>query len=215
MIVSFEHRFLFIKGIKVASTSIEAFLSDAVEEGAIVTRGSTFSGHRPRNYISDKGLGEFTNHMSAAEARRLLGPQRFDSMRRLAVVRDPFEKVRSFFFMMRGRGYAEYPLRQAIDDCSSEADRLSDGDGRLLATDIVRYEDLDSGLSRFFSEVGLPFPGKLPHREKSWHRERHGHAPAIFSAEDAAAIRKKFDFEFSTYSAMRWPEPVDPMSGRA
>ena len=83
MIVSHEHRFIFVKTRKTAGTSIEVFLSKFAGDDAIVTPTiPAVEGHQPRNYnptrlamISRLHLGrEYWNHMPARKIRARLGP---------------------------------------------------------------------------------------------------------------------------------------------
>ncbi len=51
MIISHEHRFIFVKTRKTAGTSVEVFLADHVEPGAIVTPvRPPVEGHVARNH---------------------------------------------------------------------------------------------------------------------------------------------------------------------
>lgn len=74
MIISLKHNFIFIKGIKVAGTSIESFLSNILEPSAIIAPlPSEFKGHYARNFTSPEGKVLFNDHMPATAIRSVIG----------------------------------------------------------------------------------------------------------------------------------------------
>lgn len=101
MLISHPCRFIFIKTVKTAGTSVEAFFEPlCTPPGHVVqhhttTRISDFGvvGRRgPGSSESDHG---FTNHMEATAIRDLFLD--FDQYRRFTVVRDPYDRTISWF----------------------------------------------------------------------------------------------------------------------
>ena len=101
MLISHPYRFVFIKTVKTAGTSVEAFLEPfCCPPGHVVQ-------HWTPTLISDYGVvGQrwpqndrdnlgYYNHMPAAEIRTRC-PQ-FDDYTRLTVVRDPYDRAISYF----------------------------------------------------------------------------------------------------------------------
>ena len=129
MIISHEHRFIFIKTQKTAGTSIEVMLSDLVEEGAVVTPvNPPVAGHRARNFartgrsvidvpasvrgglrrvrravtnVPDRPQTAFYNHIPATRVLELVGSKMWDSYRTVTVERNPWDKVASAYFWHR------------------------------------------------------------------------------------------------------------------
>ena len=200
MILLRKHRLLFIKGVKVAGTSIEVFLSRHASADDIVTPIFPHSPeHEPRNYLGTDGAPAFYNHMGAAAVRSLIGDKDFLGLRRFGVVRNPFEKVRSHFAMQYVRTGGNYDVDAAITDLGSEVERYCDARGECLLTDVIRYERLDEGLKRLFDEVGLPFD-RLSIREKGEYR-RQCPVEAAFDRAQVKRIAEKFSWEFEHYYA--------------
>ena len=211
MILLRNHRLLFIKGAKVAGTSIEVFLSGFATAGDIVTPISPPSPlHQPRNHLAADGSPLFYNHIDAATVKSLLGDDYFLGLRRFGVVRDPFEKVKSTFAMQYVLHGGAYDVDSAINDTWSEADKYCDASGNCLLTDVLRYEDLDEELRRFFSSVGIPFD-RLSAREKDDFRKRSA-VQAQFDERQRAAILEKFSWEFRNFYPDEPPRAVKPAS---
>lgn len=209
MIVSLAHGFVFVKGVKVGGSSVEIFLSRVLGEEAIVAPANlAHAGFRARNYAS--GERQLYNHATANEARAFLGPACFETLRRVLIVRNPFEKVRSYFYFKVAQGRDDYTVDEAIATCSSEAVRALDETGHSLLTDVLFYERLDQDLSRFFTTVGVPFGGRLEVFEKSWQRKRFGHIPVSFTSVQTEAIQARFAFEFGCYAEAGIAVSPDP-----
>lgn len=136
MIVSHQHRFIFLKTKKTAGTSVEVFLSGIAGPDAIVTpEYPKEPGHVPRNYrggwnynflpamLADPGLpGSFLrhprgrlglyrhywNHMPAWLARAKLGEEIWDGYFKFCFERNPWDKVISlYWWYMRDNGWFE------------------------------------------------------------------------------------------------------------
>jgi hypothetical protein len=198
MILLRNHRLLFIKGAKVAGTSIEVFLSGLAGADDIVTPISPPSPlHQPRNHLAANGSPRFYNHIDAPTVKSLLGDEYFLGLRRFGVVRDPFEKVKSTFAMQYVLNNGAYDVDAAIADTWSEADKYCDARGESLLTDVLRYEDLDRELRRFFESMGIPFES-LAAREKDDFKKRSG-VEAQFDERQRAAILEKFSWEFRNF----------------
>ena len=193
---------LFVKGVKVAGTSIEVFLAKRAGRDDVVTPISPPNPlHVARNHVGTDGKPRFHNHMTAREIRSALGAGEFARLRRVGVVRDPFEKVRSMFAMEYVRHDGKYDVDRAIAETPSEAERYCDADGTLLLTDVIRYEDLEGGLKRVFDSVGIDFE-RLDIREKSEYRARCP-VEAQFDAAQREKILRKFAWEIDNF----YPQP--------
>lgn len=93
MIFSKDHNFLFIKNMKVGSTSMEVELSKILPDSAIVTLINPFNKeHRPRN------MGKFVNHTTYLEASQSLD---LSDVKSYTIVRHPYEMVLSDFFFRK------------------------------------------------------------------------------------------------------------------
>jgi hypothetical protein len=233
MIVSHEHRFIFVKTHKTASTSVEVLLSPLAGPDAVVTPIlESAPGHEPRNWrrafnpipelrarpdLARSTLAQarrrtaFYNHIPAWRARRRLGA-RWDRYHTFTIERDPWDKVTSYYFW-RTRDQTPRP---SLDDWLTEAlqsrQPLSDWglytEGDRFAVDHVgRYEDLAGELGRLFDQLGLDASAPLP-SFKSHHRERR---TLDFSPRAVDLVHEHFAREFEAFGyPLTPPEPGRP-----
>lgn len=200
MVLLRNHGLLFIKGAKVAGTSIEVFLSGHACANDIVTPISPASPlHEPRNYLGPDGSPRFYNHIDAETVMSLLGADYFLGLRRFGVVRNPFEKVRSTFAMHYVLTGGKYDVDAAIADTWSEVEKYCGAQGDCLLTDVIKYERLDEELKRLFAGVGIAFD-RLSIREKNEYKQRCP-VEATFDNGQYERIVEKFSWEFANFYA--------------
>lgn len=125
MIISHEHRFIFLKTRKTASTSIEIALSEFCGPQDVITpisKDDEDIRHRlgfigPRNYrkpLLQRRRGDwlymllyrdldaipalrFYNHITAAEVRALVPPEVWESYFKFSIERNPWDKALSYY----------------------------------------------------------------------------------------------------------------------
>ena len=103
MIISHKYRFIFIKTIKTAGTSIEAYLSPFCGPDDVLTPVMpVVEGHQPRNF------GDFYNHFSAWGIRRAIDAETWNSYFKFCVERNPWDKTVSDFCMSNQRAAGQY-----------------------------------------------------------------------------------------------------------
>ena len=112
MIVSHEHRFIFVKTRKTAGTSLEVFLEPLCGERDVVTpvspkyQDEETRRHRPRN---DAG---FRNHATAESIRRIVGDTVWNEYFKFTIERSPWDKMVSMYWW---RKY-QYRLEDSFAD---------------------------------------------------------------------------------------------------
>lgn len=198
MIVSHEHRFIFLKTAKTAGTSIEIALSgfcgprDVITEiedsDETIRRGLGLRG--PQNFrlpyskfetmdwlrfVGRRARPQFFNHIPAAAARHLLGDETWTTYFKFAVERNPFDKVVSaYFYINRSRPRPWPPLSEWV--CSDPGAYVRGFDiyaiaGHVAVDRVLRYEHLGPGLGEVAHRLGLP-PIELPDAKRGFRTDR-------------------------------------------
>lgn len=190
-IVSFQHKFIFIKTAKTAGSSLEVHLAAQCGPDDIVTPIKPPNpDHHPRNFM--RPAGEFTNHMPAREIQRM-EPEAFAESFKFCFERHPIDKCLSHFAMLlnspvhqRGshpKSWEEYLSKGKFP---MNARKYTDRDGNLMVDRIFRYEELDAALKELESIVGVTF-GPLLAQEKTGFR--HG-VPTVAEVQARPDERK-------------------------
>lgn len=174
MIVSFQHKFVFIKTQKTAGSSIEASLNKFLGPDDIATPiFPTVSGHVAQNFEFN-GV-RVRNHGTALEAIALLQSRGFksDDFHFWSVEREPLDKCLSHYSMMRFSPdhakfrisrprtlLSQYPIlnwttyvlrgKFPVDDL-----RLLDANGNKQVDTILRYERLATDLPVLLGRLGV------------------------------------------------------------
>lgn len=199
MIISHRHRFIFLKTLKTAGTSIEAYLSSVCGDGDIVTPfGKPVQTHTPRNFDG------FYNHMPAEEVRMKIGEDIWNDYFKFCVVRNPWDKVISHYSMVRNSpnhrvdNNADLTLDDYLQaglyniDYPIYTDSVT---GTILVDQIARYETLNTDLQRIFDFLGIPFNGVLSIRAKSEFRTDRRHYREILTETQAEQISRIYSHE--------------------
>jgi hypothetical protein len=196
MIISHKYKFIFIKTIKTAGTSIEVFLSQCCGDDDVLTPVVPHvEPHVARNHkgywnpipqmLVYRGRSrlavlrrflkrkKFFNHMPAKAVRATVPSSTWNNYFKFCVERNPWDKVMSGHHMEkdfpRGLKTMDEYLRKGRFPINYPL--YMDNDGRLIVDEIIRYESLMEGLGRVFGRLGIPFNGALGINAKSEHQK--------------------------------------------
>lgn len=215
MVISHEHRFIFIKTRKTAGTSIEVFLSGVCGEGdVLLPLRPPEAGHRPRNYDEDcfRSNFGFRNHMPARRVRQLVPAEVWKGYFKFCVERNPWDKCLSHYHWIRSR--YDSAREMTLDEyCSVYHTRVpedgqdmpvdfacyTDTDGKFLVDRVLRYESLDQELAQVCEQLNVPFNGSLRPRAKGDYRRDRRHYSQVLSDVQAHNIRQAFEREIDAF----------------
>ena len=197
MIISHKFRFIFIKTMKTAGTSIEVYLSPHCGDGDILTPISPpVDEHRPRNY------GRYYNHFSAWGVRETVAPEIWANYFKFCVERNPWDKTISDYAMLQHRSRTEFTFEQYLESgryCKSWA-LYTDADEKTLLVDrVLRYEMLNEELGEVFECQGVPWSGRLEIFAKAGYRMEKKHYRDWYTESQKNQIAEAFADEISEF----------------
>lgn len=220
VIVSHEHRFIFLKTRKTAGTSVEISLSRICGPEDIITPiteadellRTTSGGRPPQHYTAPPLEIEGRAHLPARAVRRIVGTEVWESYFKFAIERNPWDAVVSLYFWRYRDDPAPAPFEDFVK--SDEVTRWADKNARIyrlqgkVAVDrLCRFESLGTDLEGIWSTLGLPGAPELP-RAKGAYRPREARYPTMYTPETAervadifAAMTAEFGYEFDPPAA--------------
>jgi hypothetical protein len=201
MIVSHQHRLIFIKTQKTAGTSIEVMLSTVCGPNDTVTPiVPHVPPHRPRNH---KG---FFNHMTAEHVRCLVDPEHWRSYTKFCVERNPWDKALSHFFMLKNSLSHGKRSDLTLDRYLAEGHEVlnwpqyMDPAGQTVIVDrVLRYERLDEELGEVLTSCGISYPGHLTVRAKAGYRTDRRPYREIFTPAQADLVARAYAKEIALH----------------
>lgn len=225
MIISHKHKFIFIKTVKTAGTSLEIFLSRHCGPGDVLTPFfSPIEGHQPRNHegtgnpvaeILRVALGprsawrcllaqpgRFFNHMPAWLVRLRVPPAVWNSYFKFCVERNPWDKVLSHYHMHAYRQGSDLSLDQyfARGKFPINYPRYTDPSGsRIIVDRVIRYENLIDELTEIFTRLNVPFEGDLGVRAKGRFRTDRTPYQSVFSLKQRQIVERIFAREIQLH----------------
>lgn len=194
MIISHKHKFIFIKTVKTAGTSLEVFLSQQCGPQDLVTPIIPHvEPHLARNHEG------YYNHIPAFQIRHKIAPQIWRSYFKFCVERNPWDKTLSYYHMVNHRsenGVAfndylatkQFPLNYPWYTEPGNPNKI-------IVDRIIRYENLIPELHSVFQDLGIAFNGSLGVNAKSEHRTDRRPYQEIYTPGQAKLVRTVFQQE--------------------
>lgn len=217
MIISHRHRFIFVKTVKTAGTSIEIFLSQHCGAKDVVTPiDPPVAGHEPRNYTGFvnplPGIikrptrvfraaahmfsqRKFYNHMPAILVQKRVAARIWKSYFKFCVERNPWDKTLSHYYMQKARHGEPLSLDEYLErgNLPINYPRYTDAMGKRIIVDrVLRYENLNAELAQVFAELGIPFGDGLGIHAKADYRKDRTPYQAVFNEQQRSIIEKAF-----------------------
>ena len=234
MLISHRKKFIFTKTSKTASTSVESYF----EQYCMPEGQWTFS-HAREEYAGKEGIIGYRggnrgkqiwhNHMPAAKIRDRIGSSLWNSYFKFTVVRNPFDKLISGFYMQEKRikNYTTADkLRVIASKLSGKAHSrdyiagtspierfrswIRNGgsmldrnkyliDGEICIDYFIRYEDLENGIKHVCDKLEVDFEPENIPRLKSGIRNKQFSVNEFYDPETIDIVSKLYAFELDYF----------------
>jgi len=164
VLISHIYRFIYIKNVKVASSSVESFFGqfciDPVKKAEY-----TFSDGGPLEESKYGNIdtlvtapkGPWYPHMAATQIKTLIGDEMFNSYFKFCVIRNPWDLVVSMFYFFRPRlDFKTYCKTSFKFTGDSGNLRRTSIDGKQICDFYIRYERLKEDILAVCEKLGIP-----------------------------------------------------------
>ena len=203
MIISREYRFIYIKTMKTAGSTLAAAFRGAAGEGVL---RAPRDGDDHATPLDNEKLDQLGQHAFLRKTYKVFGPE-ISAFRVVTSERNPFDKLVSAYFF-RGKRL-EY-LSADTDYRADFANRLRAGEydrimspkyytlsGKILADHVIRYEHLHEDFAEVVRDLGLPAGSVVSHTLKTDTR------PDLYRG--AKGVQRLFDDELVALVQARFP----------
>ena len=222
MLVSHSHRFIFIKPYKVGGTlgrDVPATrlrnppVSPSLTAPTCGCRPKASSARGPVS--SPRPPPEFYNHMTAQDIRAALPDPVWSGYRKISVVRNPFARYLSGYFMhhFRTDRAAEFSLdavRAGLADYVTAARDWGDRDylriaGQPVVDEVLRFETLAADAARIARLLSYDPPAPLRHAKKVSDARALTPLPDFYTPAAIAAVIAREAWYFDRFDYPRDP----------
>jgi hypothetical protein len=226
MIISHEHKFIFIKTQKCAGTSIELALSqicgpDDVITGVPKEDEKLRIGRGPQNFeipAARRPLGwqlrqltgrkraagtVFFAHMGAKAVRNAMDPALFDAYKKITVVRNPWDREVSLYHWAMRKKSKPVPFDDFVKRWNWRPERktfdLYSIDGTIVAAAVLRYENLQDDFIAFVRTLGVEQIPEMPCAKGQYRPKASRNYKELYNDETKAIVQKRYRREIEAF----------------
>jgi hypothetical protein len=215
VLISHVCKFIYLKTLKTGGTSVEIYFEPFCVDPA--KREGDSHGRDPETsdwgVVGSRGYSDETwyNHMAASRIRELAGETVWRDYFKFCVVRNPFDKVVSYFW----HDIAP-PVRDHLKNVDFSAVRDTFGrwvefrrlprdrgiyciEGEVAVDRFLRYERLQQDLEEVCRRLTIPWQPARLGRFKSDTRLRHENFHEYYTEASAAVVREEFGWELNYF----------------
>jgi len=223
MIISHKYKFIFIKTMKTASSSIELnFAKNLMAPSDVLSKMEEGENLEQNNrgwfnplpelldgsYTPYKTAFQFYHkfkfgpHQSARVIQHRVPKRIWNSYFKFTVERNPYDKMASMYFMNWGKDGVDRRGR-SFEDWVKRGENLPINyplytwKNQVIVDRVLKYENLEDELSALYSQLGIPFRG-LNERAKGGYRQGQ-HYRDVHTAHTRAFTESKFNLELSLF----------------
>lgn len=209
-LICHSKKFIFLKTRKTGGTTLEMALQGYCAPGREVEERTGYV-ETPEGVIGSRAYdgspAPVFEHMPAGKVRAWVGPEIWNSYAKVAVVRNPYEKLVSEFYWQRRQArdlpamgqIAEFRKWVQSDDrkWTIEDHSILSIQGRLVVDHLVRHESFGAAVVRLAADLGLE-PLALTDF-KTGIRPRQIEIIQYYDRDTVNYVRQNFAYELATF----------------
>lgn len=223
MIISHKNRFIYIQNRKVASSSIQAELSQYCGNSDVVTSNGTLNAkndrglwnplkdiYESRNYISLKKaisnllfLRKYEPHMSGRVIMRRIPLITWNSYYKFCVERNPWDKTLSYYYMkQKNPNFPKMSFDEFLKgypNLCSDFDKYTSPDGSLLVDKVIFYENMNEGLIEIFNVLNIPFKERVSFMINTQHRTDRRSYQEVYNENQKMIVTRVYKKEIDCF----------------
>ncbi|MDX6476069.1 MAG: hypothetical protein QOH95_1580 [Gaiellaceae bacterium] len=217
MLISHAHRFIYLKTVKTAGTSVEIYFERFCVDPSVPfderhEHDAVLSPFGVVGYRGPDAEGQtWFNHMPATRVRELVGPGVWNRYFKFCAVRNPFDKVVSWFWFQLAeetrRTLAVAPFEEVkaafarwLEGAHLPSDReIFSLDGEPAVDAFVRYESLAEDLAAVCKAVGVPWDPTALGNYKSDYRLRPEPFSDYYDGLSCERVRQTYAWEVEQF----------------
>jgi len=162
VLVSHKYKFIYIKNLKVAGSSVESFFG----RYCIGPNKNYSYDDNIDEYIDEYGIigqrvdGKVTiwhNHKSAQDIKRDLGEDKFNEYLKFCVVRNPYDKMVSWYhwYIFENKIPPNYPFNHFCRFSKINNFYIHGIDGESVCDYFIRFENLEEDIIKLCNKLGI------------------------------------------------------------
>ncbi len=175
-VLNMEKKYVFIHVPKCAGTSIASVLRGSEHSKGFGDIPGLQEIVRRENRVSAETIG-LVAHARARDVQKLIGAETYDCLESFAVVRNPWDRLRSrYYYFRRFPNHRKYKFAKgSLSDfiswaCESSPstmqERLTGRPANVIVKNILKFESIGSDFSALSRKLSLNID-EVPHRNKS------------------------------------------------
>ena len=210
MLISFEHKFIFFKTFKTASTStdvyFEQFCADDITEERhrmeTITEKGIVGARQFKKIVREEDITYF-NHLPAIKIKNKIGEDIFNSYYKFCNVRNPFDLLVSNYFYYRKHKDSSFDdfikNTEYIEEIKLRDSLRYKIEGKIILDDFIRYENIKEDIDRISDLLKLPKSKReLGHYVKS-KRRTSNEFMSYYNNETEEIVRNSFKEYFEHF----------------